>query len=74
MGSIWLVSITSIVIAMCASLSWHQQRMKPQMVDASTQTDQDHTTRVAGPDEVFVYPHGRRYHTAQECHAVTRLV
>eukprot|EP00971_Amphidinium_carterae_P014411 284679-Amphidinium_carterae.1 len=65
-GSILLVSITTIVIAMCASMSWHQQQRKPQMCAASTQTDQDDATRVAGGDEIFVYPQGRRYHTASK--------
>eukprot|EP00971_Amphidinium_carterae_P350959 6491827-Amphidinium_carterae.3 len=69
-GSILLVSITTIVIAVCANMGWHQQMM-PRINDAITQTDQDQATGVAGPDEVFVYPQRRRYHTARECHAVT---
>eukprot|EP00971_Amphidinium_carterae_P153592 3045139-Amphidinium_carterae.1 len=79
-GSILLVSITTIVIAARASMSWHQQQVKPQMSDASTQTDQCSATRLgqysydrldAGPEDIVVYQQGRRYHTARECSAVT---
>eukprot|EP00971_Amphidinium_carterae_P253780 5037932-Amphidinium_carterae.1 len=51
-GSILLVSNTTIVIAMWTSRGLHQQLRKPQMIDASTQTDQGDATRVAGSREV----------------------
>eukprot|EP00971_Amphidinium_carterae_P321337 6386830-Amphidinium_carterae.1 len=43
-GSILLVGITTLVIAVCTSMRLHQQHQKPQMMDASTQPDQDDTT------------------------------
>eukprot|EP00971_Amphidinium_carterae_P070468 1393974-Amphidinium_carterae.2 len=53
-----------------------QQQMKPQTRSQGTQTTQSHdreisTTRVREVDDIFVYPHGRRYHKARECRAVT---
>eukprot|EP00971_Amphidinium_carterae_P252920 5021261-Amphidinium_carterae.1 len=70
-GSILLVSITTLVMTMCTSMRLHQQLRKPQMMDASTQTDQGDATRVAGSREVYVYYEGRRYHSTAECSAVT---
>eukprot|EP00971_Amphidinium_carterae_P011190 220520-Amphidinium_carterae.1 len=60
-GSIQLVSITTLVIAVCTSMRWHQQQVKPQMYDASTQTDQSSArecgvTRVIVPEDILVYP------------------
>eukprot|EP00971_Amphidinium_carterae_P090305 1788279-Amphidinium_carterae.1 len=52
-GSILLVSITTIVIAVCTSMRLHQQQRKPQMRDVSAQTDQDDATRVAGSEKIF---------------------
>eukprot|EP00971_Amphidinium_carterae_P236060 4685016-Amphidinium_carterae.1 len=85
LGSILLVSIATLVIAVCASMSWHQQQVKPQMCDASTQTDQSNArecsaTRIRErsydrpdrrPVDIYVYPIGQRYHAARECRAVT---
>eukprot|EP00971_Amphidinium_carterae_P285709 5672954-Amphidinium_carterae.2 len=52
-----------------------QQQMKPQTRSQGTHATPLHdreisTTRVREVEDIFVYPHGRKYHKARECRAV----
>eukprot|EP00971_Amphidinium_carterae_P203477 4038089-Amphidinium_carterae.1 len=72
-----LISITTLVIAMCTSWKLCQQQRKPQTRDESTQTSpipdsEVVTTRAQdATGDIFVYPQGRRFHTRWICRAVT---
>eukprot|EP00971_Amphidinium_carterae_P230760 4579392-Amphidinium_carterae.4 len=68
-----LVSIITVMTIVCSQLLCSQQRTTTSKRDTSTQTEQTNAMRVSGPgpEDIYVYPKGQRYHTAQECTAVT---
>eukprot|EP00971_Amphidinium_carterae_P349154 6490869-Amphidinium_carterae.1 len=70
-----LSSITTLVIAVCTSMRMRQQQVKPQTRITGTQTEQSHdreisAMRVRVPEDVYVYPNRRTYHSARERRAV----